>query len=556
MALLLLFGSLLSATFGQEDLALEIQKASPYADSKSIVLDVAVTRLGKPYRAKTFDATAFKATEQLEQELLPLQIGSVRFIDNQEEGSANYRIETLSGKPYYTGDPDREITLLLRLEGDSLQAQVSLEHIGSLVSPIDFRGALIQLSTIDLLLMGVLALALLLLIISELPALWRLWQFNRKYVKPYGRVRIPNRQETNPITLQPFRDNDMVVTKCKQKALAATWQRRGYRCPNYPDCPLTAYGCHGKGFLKDPPKLFFTQQGSYRLLNWLWFGAGGGFLAWLLFLALKSANFTDNQTTQKLIENAFFGFSLGLGLTAMLSWVEERGQSRRLSWTRILLRALGTSLLTSLVFVGGFYLEKNIGLYVGGLLTWLLFGLGLGWALSFYSTISWQRGLLAGVIAGVLAFQVYFVLVKSLESQSELALLVSLILLGALAGMVIVSVVRRLEDFELEVLSPTQFSGQKAPISKWLKADMNITIGTDQGCHVLVKWGDQDAEAQARHAELSMRQQQVFITPHAETWLGGYQLPIGTSHPLSSGDIIRLGRESISRFRYHEKRKK
>ena len=59
----------------------------------------------------------------------------------------------------------------------------------------------------------------------------------------------------------------------------ATWDALGH-CPNYPNCMEYNDPCNGAGG-EEIQGSFFAQQGKNRILNWLWFGAVGGYVAWL-----------------------------------------------------------------------------------------------------------------------------------------------------------------------------------------------------------------------------------------------------------------------------------
>lgn len=398
-------------------------------------------------------------------------------------------------------------------------------------------------------------------------------RFRRKYVVRYKPE--SNVTKKDPLTNEPFQVGEPVVVRCRQMCSLSSWEGIGGQCPNYPDCLDFNDPCDGAG-APTVDKKFFSMKGIFRQLNWLWFGLMGGFLGWLLFAVFKLLDFTwyyklyTNMANQiglaeegsgsglgrfnSLADDTVLGIAFGAGLCFALAWVEERGQPRQLSWGRILLRtALGT-IVSAMVFILGFSIQYG-GLVdnplYSGLITWALFGISIGIVLSVGSSISFSRALLGSLIAAVIAYLAYYGL-SFLTTDFGLARLVGFVLMGGILGFFLNTVVTALEDFELEYLSPTQYRGIN-PISKWLKAGLEITIGKEPGSYVYVKWDDEYVEP--RHAKLSFFNGVVYIEPMAETLRKGYMLPINKKTALQNGDIIQLGRSSITKFKYVEKRR-
>jgi FHA domain-containing protein len=163
------------------------------------------------------------------------------------------------------------------------------------------------------------------------------------------------------------------------------------------------------------------------------------------------------------------------------------------------------------------------------------------------------KGIKGGLVASLVAYVVYlFLLDKVFADNYPLAKLVSLLSLGSILGYILVTVVGSLEDFEMEYLSPEAFR-QTIPISKWLKKNIDVYIGTEQGSYVYVKWSDE--QVKPRHARLHFGKGVVFLEPLAETLVNGKIAAVKKSAPLKDGDVIQLGRESVSRMRFREKRK-
>ena len=399
--------------------------------------------------------------------------------------------------------------------------------------------------------------------------------FMRRFVSHYRKD--PRVNEKDPVTGDLLEEGQLVVHKCKQKMLLSTWDGMGQACINYPKCMDWRDKCDGAGKPMGDER-FFSMKGSFRALNWLWFGMLGGFIAWILFAVFKfldfewyenliaqiyntratevidSASAQVTQLAKTLSDETLLGIAFGTGISFTLSWMEERTQPRKLSWGRIIVRTLIGLIISLIVFTIGFNLQY-IGIlpnvFLSGLLTWILFGIGIGFVMSVNSSISFSRALLGGVIASVVGFCVYM-LISNISLNFGLAKLISFILVGGILGYILNSVVSSLEDFELEYISPVEFRGTNR-ISKWLNAGLEIFIGRQPGSTVYVKWEDEHVAPQ--HAKLSFVSGVVYIEALEETLVHNKMLPIGKKVALQDGDMIQLGRYSNTRMKYVERRK-
>lgn len=487
-------------------------------------------------------------------------------ISNNEIIKATRYVDVYTSKKVFRGETG---TYQLKWKGES--DEKTIEHKGTITSD----SQQIALSEFGLYsFIGLLLVGTILGICSLVVPFIRNLNFKRNFVKPY--VPESNRRRIDPITSEPIEAGELVVHKCQQLTPLSTWEGLGGQCPNYPDCMDFNNPCKGQGAPIGNDK-FFSMNGEYRRLNWMWFGATGGLIAWTILYLFKLLNFDwyknlfasfftasilrnkstiDNTALNNQLENlsndTLAGAAFGLGLIFMLSWVEEKSQPRRISWGRVIFRTMIGMLISLLIFFGGFMLQFYDVLpkgYVGGLITWLFFGAAIGTVLSIQSSISFVRGVIGGLVSIAIAYHVYLLLGSS-TSDFILGKLLSLILLGGTLGWILETVVTRLEDFELEYISPENFRNT-VPISKWLKAGIDIFIGTDSGSYIYVKWDD--GAVQPQHAKLLYDNGVVFIEPMAETLIKGRILPYNRRTALKNGDVIQLGRDSITRMRYKEK---
>ncbi|MBN8682929.1 MAG: FHA domain-containing protein [Chitinophagales bacterium] len=389
--------------------------------------------------------------------------------------------------------------------------------------------------------------------------------FYKKYVVSYKKQ--AGITHIDPITQDPITEGESVVIKCnRQICTVSTWEFVKNQCPNYPRCLDFNPPCDGAGAPSDRDK-FFSGKGGFRRLNWLWFGMVGGLIGWsifalfkvfglswynnLIFKLLRGLNSIQQENNiSTLADDTILGITFGAGVCFTLSWVEERSQPRKISWLRIAMRTVFGILISFLIFFAGFYLRSQAIVsneILAAFITWFVFGLGIGIVLSLESSISIWRGMLGGIIAAVLAFLILLLF----NTNFGIAKLISLVLMGGALGFTLVTVITRLEDFELEYISPEAYR-QTNPISKWLKNGMDIFIGREPGNYVYVKW--EDAAVAPFHARLFYDRGIVYIEPLSETMINGKLIPLKTNTPLQNGDLIQLGRNSISRMRYKEKR--
>ncbi len=408
---------------------------------------------------------------------------------------------------------------------------------------------------------GAIVISAILAFFSILIPLIKQYNFKQKYVSAYAKVKPQGVVKRDPLTGDPFEDEDLVVTKCEHMTSLSSWEYNKNQCLYYPDT------CNSGVANLDSSK-FFSQEGINRYLNWLWFGSLGGFIAWTLIALLKNLELGFIDSISHSLLDLFdlssdylsaFGnewltaLALGLGLTFGLAWVEERGQSSQLSWLRIIGKSLLGAILAFAAFVIGYVLLKKFNLtpFVGGIVSWILLGVFLGSILSFKSSVELKRGILGGMLAGVIAFSIYYFLSDYWDS-SELRRMFSFLLFGGVMGFILVSIIKGLEDFELEYIAPEKFR-RINPISKWLKAGIDVFIGSDASCYVFVKWSD--PSVQAKHAKLSFDGNHVYMEPMAETWVNNRILPLHSKTPLKDRDIIKFGANSITRLQFREKRK-
>ena len=463
-------------------------------------------------------------------------------------------IKTLSTTDLLTGTEK-----YILLESRGLTIRKAYKPIGSFNVP-EWIGLMNMDTWLNLVVVGLLAVTALFIILAQFIPIYRNAIFKKKYVVRYRDVQVDGRTRFDPITGEEFEPDDLVVNRCRRMTSLDSWVYNNNQCPDYPACMMEANPCKD-GKKNTSNDQFFNQKGPYRILNWVWYGGVGGLSAFFLWaLSVYVLAFTDIsqsffQVTSLNIKELILGASLGFGLVFWLSFVEESGQSRTFSWGRILVRAFLGMLVGVLIFAlanwGVKYIpfEEDLGQFFANLPTYILLGIGTGLILSMNSSIRTGRSLLGGVVASIIAFSLYFWILK-LFGEPEWGRLIGFILFGSLLGALIVSVVYQKGDFALEFISPAKFQ-RMVPISKWLKAGLEVNIGSDPSSHVFIKW--QDTQVAYLHAVLSHQAGGgVILKAMEEVLVNNSVLSPNKTMKLKDGDLIQLGKDSITRLQFIE----
>jgi len=388
--------------------------------------------------------------------------------------------------------------------------------------------------------------------------------FRKKNIRQYFEVKKPNVVTRDPLTMQPIADHEEVVVMDNKVMLYETWKY----VMNQGEGGLST--THAEFFKAQTKGNFFDQKGSYRQLNWVWYGALGGLIAWMLSFVFKldwnhwtwfqKLLSTDDSLGEKLYQSTFFGLSLGLSFLLCLALVEELGQSRKFSFWRIIVRVIIGGVLGAMAIFTSKWLiyqsiETNIPSYFRDLLDWILFGIVMGCALPIFSSIRFKIGLIAGIFASLVAFHIFSLLQVIQAARflgQDLTLVIGLIIYGSVIGYLIHTVVQRFEDFELQVLSPKEFFGQTRPVSKFLKGGQYpyVTIGVHPSCEVYVKWPDE--VVCNKHARMSYQKGVVYIEPaEGPVYING-NIANGKTQ-LKNMDKIQLGPQSVTLFQFMAK---
>lgn len=459
-------------------------------------------------------------------------------------------------------------------------------HVGSIMNPVGELTEWPRVATAA----GLIAIILLLVFAALVPQI-RWWDFKRKYVRPYWKVKKSGLIKFDPLTKAPFHDKDQVVVRCEHMTSLATWKyesntgKQKYHCIYYPN------KCQdGEGHTKH--KNFFSQKGFFRALNWIWFGGLGGLIGWGLWavwetlrprwdylakvqefsqshelLSLPSnphsiwSNFEYGQHFfERLVAPVFDEFAVGVlfgsALIFALTWVKERGHGKKDSsiW-RILLRTLLGIVFSVIVFAIGAALKTYVWpehRFWPGFVSYALLGIAACLVLTIAGKNLRWKGYLFGAGAGIICYLIYVFgflgMVPTIDF--EWAKMLIFFLMGGLMGLMIMWGVALLEDFHFDYLTPEWFN-RSVPVSRWLKEGEQVTLGRGIKDKVPIK---KDKAVQEGHAKLSLKNDRVFIEPIGHVTVNESEVPKGKRYPLHHLDRISFGEKSFTTLRYLEKR--
>lgn len=463
---------------------------------------------------------------------------------------------------------------------------------------------------LDALLGGAFVLLLLLIFAVYIPRR-RMKDFKNKYVKQYWEVKQEGTRKYDPLTKFPFRDDDQVVVRCEHMTSLETWQfegrkggkdggnrKRKNRCIYYPN---KCDGGHGPGGSSD----FFAQFGVFKQLFWMFMAALGamvGWGLWALFEVNKKVYWNatmDKLASSKWVQanwglqnhgmsaedsvrvaregllNPFFEQLVLVGILAALitffiAIAFEMGQARGgigiantiNSVLRSLLRGFIAGLLGILVFMGFGYGQAFIfteSTYLPGLLAMILLGIAIGRVLTTRNGIRNARGMWAGIIAGFIAFHIYYLPMLLYHTRGyEGPKMFAFIVFGAILALWISLGSPSMENSELEIWTKRKNYG-KVNVTALLRKNEDVTIGRGATATLRMKvrytlTHNAPGNATQTFANLELRNEVVYATPLIFMEVNGEAVAPGERIALFDGDKITFDHTSPSHLMYREHR--
>jgi hypothetical protein len=473
---------------------------------------------------------------------------------------------------------EREIKLKITFP-DNKKARGSVTYKrGSPTDPIRLN----DISKYEIIGIGILIGLVILLIIFSLiqviVPLSRSFLFKVKHVKKYSAA-----ADTEKISCSWCKEEivsgEKAVFCCEHISHWKCWKENSHQCPNHPDI------CEkGKQDFFDFNDLSgsegtdsIVKQNKRRLWRWVFTGAIGGMVAWILYEFLLEYGIFD-ILIQKLIPSSkgnelyfierfgslpLLGLLVGWILSAAFLYLEEFRRINLIIALILFLRSLIGAAIGFITFFIGSIILIQFGKDVprsADILAFLLFGPLLGYYLSIKTTLSAKHGVLGGLTAILFSFATLYLLPYIIQTpKDEYMLVISLSIYGGGLGLAISAIRQRAEKYFL-VLSNAPVKNKEFPLHKWISKSADygaFTIGKGNKSIIKMDWEKGDLVSEDVHAviylEKSNKEYPILSIRDTKnkTYLNDHiLLRPEKEYLLHSGDTFKIG-ETI--FKYEEK---
>ena len=392
--------------------------------------------------------------------------------------------------------------------------------------------------------------------------------FKSKYVNKY--IKETNIDRDCPYCGNSFNHGEKVVSKCDHLMHQVCWAENNNQCTEYPDLCNKGYE-EVYGF-----KDFLNGRRGSEIALWAFMGSIGGMLAWLCYSLIPYEQgvgsfiklFTPSSMllpkeeegwglAAQFVTESFQGVLLGFFLTLVYSIVENKKAVSVNTILMTLLRSvIGAFVGFAVFFVAVILCDFVPVAYFHDMIPILLFGPILGMVLSIKSSIIIRNGLLGGLIASFVAFNIYYWVseINIIDKKLDVNI-IKFIFFGLIFGAIISLVFSMLESFYIEYLSGKQ-SGKQVPVSKWMMQGIEVHLGSSPGCHV-VTYNDDSVADQHALMWYDTDSRSCFIKQLEqinEVYVNNRAIRFGMEYKIMNGDVILLGSKQQSKFRYIEKR--
>ena len=384
--------------------------------------------------------------------------------------------------------------------------------------------------------------------------------FRSKYVTKY--VKEIDEERICPYCANEFQTGEKIVVKCEHIMHLECWEENGNKCTEYPH--LCSVGVEENYSFKD----FLNGRKGSEIAIWGFFGAVGGLLSFMPITSdptegssfmkplINSINSdASDYALNSLSIGAEHGLILGFFLTLLFSLAENKKGLNITTVGLSVLRAIIGAVFGSITYYLGTLLGNTIGLdYFNQIIPLVFFGIAVGAALSFKSSVTLRNGIIGGLVASFVASTLYYFLFVLTGGLSFDIIVLKFILFGLLIGAIISTVLKALESFYLEYLSGNSM-GKTVPVSKWMMEGLEVFIGASRGSHVVVNNIDGVAD---QHAVMRYNKEanESFIrsVKDNEVYVNNRAIPFNLEYRIRNNDIIAVGYNQMAKFKYAEKR--
>jgi|GEM_PF-772955 len=359
----------------------------------------------------------------------------------------------------------------------------------------------------------------------------------------------------------PLNPGDRVVVKCKHVVHHLCWKDYGHICPEY------GQNCNDgqENFfdITDP----FSKKNKIYYLSWVLYGMLGGFLSWLLYVALikweqvfvfsiwltewiRPAITESNLGAFKFKIAPFLiiGTLMGFFLTAFFSSVEEYRHKNLAIYGKILLRSILGGIAGFVAFLIGsiilILINRPSTLYFDWI-PWIFFGAAIGLIMSIKTTIVWKHGLIGGLISIIFCFIVIYAFIGELE---ENAILVGIMIYAAGLGISIATIRLQSEHFFLKILQGKK-NQDIIPVHKWMSSSgghNEVYLGRSFACEIQMNWEKNNEEIAQKHAKMYINSRGLPVITNLEigkmtNFNDRFDMDTGKEYELYNGVRFKIG---------------
>lgn len=416
------------------------------------------------------------------------------------------------------------------------------------------------------LLVAFLTIAIFFIIMKILVPLIKSKAFSAKYYKRYKaeygiQTRICN------YCKQPLEEGQMVVTKCKHIMHVHCWKENEYRCAEYgQNCNI--------GIQDYVDWTNLLTKSSFRDCHQAISGICAGFISWIVYELMGrgifhslSENISGMFLTDELQRNLLYQtcnskvasfFAIGMLLGLFLSLVFRLNEEYRKKDTKIYMKIIGLSLLSSFIgflafAFGGIMLCMLVASFNTTSIPWycslpayILFSVCTSLSLTLKTSIPVKSAVLGGGCSSLIGFLVLYFTEGISNSYPWMNMLLDFIIYGGGLGASLITVRMLAEKYFLVIKNGVK-SGTRIPIHKWMNATgggNKVTIGMTGDCEIQMNW-EKGNKVAKEHAILYIDQTKSIpvIKPMATNVIynSRVELPVRKPAPLANGDTFKIG---------------
>ncbi len=394
--------------------------------------------------------------------------------------------------------------------------------------------------------------------------------FKKKYVKRFDRANLLPTKASDYVGQKcyyckdAFQPGDEIVTRCEHTMHYECWKENGHQCPEFgKECD------NGNYFYNEDRR--WDPRNAPHFLKWLIAGCFVGLVSWLLFrLTTHNTLFYDfisdmvmlsdkvgldasgNAFVEKIHDSLFFGVIVGFIVTLGASWLVERRKKTAKRVGIIVLRAFCGLLVGFVAFLIGSVVAlgtgKDYNNFLVDIIPWLLTGAGVGFVVSYRSSVPMKRGVLCGFLFAMLGFAVLY-LFSFDGSNFEFHYLGLLANMLCLIGVMVFAGGFYASIAQHEHVSKRYFlhidgnlKSRDVAIYKWMNRTGGyrvVTIGRSDRCYIDMDWDDTEG-LDGIQAEVYMENDMPYLK----------NMSSNAVSKLSHGTSFRIGKTV---FTYIEK---